>query len=156
MASRADMTNAELHDIGGMGDIGRAEIDAIFPRVAEALADALGCEAEDVKLDASLVDDLGAESIDMLDIVFRLERAFDVKIPRGRILEEARGGLSEEAFSQDGVLTEAGLANLRAYLSEVPAERFPTRLREAHVVRLFTAETYCRIVIRRQRAATQD
>ena len=51
-----------------------------------------------MKLDASLINDLGAESIDFLDIVFRLERAFKVKIPRGKIVEEARGDLSEAEF----------------------------------------------------------
>ena len=64
---------------------------AIFPKVADTMADALACDAEKVKLDASLINDLGAESIDFLDIVFRLERAFKVKIPRGKIVEEARG-----------------------------------------------------------------
>ena len=54
------------------------------------MADALPCEIERVKLDSSLIDDLGAQSIDFLDIVFRLERAFKVKIPRGKIIEEAR------------------------------------------------------------------
>ena len=72
-------------------NITKEEIMAVFPKVAEIMADALGCEIERVKLEASLIDDLGAESIDFLDIVFRLERAFKVKIPRGKIVEEARG-----------------------------------------------------------------
>ena len=63
------------------------EIAAIFPKVAETMADALGCDVEKVKLEASLIGDLGAESIDFLDIIFRLERAFKVKIPRGKIVE---------------------------------------------------------------------
>ena len=79
-------------------NITKEEVLAIFPKVAETMADALGCDVEQVKLDASLIDDLGAESIDFLDIVFRLERAFKVKIPRGKIVEEARGSLSESEF----------------------------------------------------------
>ena len=70
------------------------EISAILPKVADTIADALGCDAADVKPDSSLIGDLGAESIDFLDIVFRLERAFKVKIPRGKIIEDARGTLS--------------------------------------------------------------
>ena len=64
-------------------NITQAEITAIFPKVAETMADALGCDLADVKPNASLINDLGAESIDFLDIIFRLERGFKVKIPRG-------------------------------------------------------------------------
>ena len=56
-----------------------------------------------------LIEGLDAESIDFLDLVFRLERAFEVKIPRGKIVEDARGDLPEAEFEQKGVVTEAGL-----------------------------------------------
>jgi acyl carrier protein len=59
-------------------DITKEEIMAIYPKVAEIIADALGCDEEDVKPDSSLINDLDAESIDFLDIVFRLEREFKV------------------------------------------------------------------------------
>ncbi len=134
-------------------NITKEEVLAIFPKVAETMADALGCDVEQVKLDASLIDDLGAESIDFLDIVFRLERAFKVKIPRGKIVEEARGSLSESEFEKGGQVTEAGVARLKDFLSEVPAERFKTPLLAAHIPRLFTTETFCKMVIRQQRAA---
>ena len=88
--------------------ITKAEVDAVYPTVAKTIADALGCDVEEVKPDASLINDLGAESIDFLDLVFRLERAFKVKIPRGKIIEDARGDLPEAAFEQKGVVTEAG------------------------------------------------
>ena len=132
------------------------EIMAVFPKVAAAMADALGCDLEKVKLDASLIDDLGAESIDFLDIVFRLERAFKVKIPRGKIVEESRGDLSEAEFENGGHVTAAGLDRLKAYLSEVPPERFPAPLSVAHIPRLFTTETFCKLVIRQQRAAVAE
>jgi len=134
--------------------ITKEEIMAVYPKVAATMADALGCDVEQVKLEASLIDDLGAESIDFLDIVFRLERAFKVKIPRGKIVEEARGDLSEAEFDKGGVVTDAGLARLKAYLSEVPAERFKAPLKSADIARLFTTETFCKMVIRQQRAAT--
>src|SRR5262245_28006565 len=102
--------------------ITKEEIVAIYPKVAEIMADALGCDVEHVKSDSSLNNDLGAESIDFLDIIFRLERAFKVKSPRGKIVEEARGDLSESQFDQGGVVTPAGVERLRAFLSEVPAE----------------------------------
>src|SRR5882672_4550303 len=135
-------------------EITKEEILGVFPKVAATMADALACDAEKVKLDASLIDDLGAESIDFLDIVFRLERAFKVKIPRGKILEEARGDLSESEFDKGGIVSDPGLERLKSFLSEVPPERLKSPLKVADIPRLFTTETFCKIVIRQQRAAT--
>lgn len=132
-------------------DISSEDIAAIFPQLAETMADALGCEVDDILPKASLIDDLEAESIDFLDIVFRLEKTFKVKIPRGKILEDSRGSLSESEFEQNGVVTSAGLEQLKKYLSEVPDDRFKSPMSVADVPRLFTPETFCKLVIRAQR-----
>ena len=134
-------------------EITQEEVQNVYPKVADIIADAMACEPEEVALDASLIDDLGTESIDFLDIVFRLERAFKVKIPRGKIVEEARGDLSESEFEKDGVVTDAGLERLKIFLSEVPADRFTNPLKSADIARLFTTETFCKLVIRQQKAA---
>ena len=133
-------------------NITQEEIMAVFPKVAATMADALGCDLEQVKLDASLINDLGAESIDFLDIVFRLERAFKVKIPRGKIVEEARGDLSAAEFDQAGIVTVAGFERLKSFLSEVPSDRLKAPVKVADIPRLFTTETFCKMVIRQQRA----
>ena len=131
--------------------ITQAEIDAVYPKVAETMADALGCDVEDIKPKVSLIEGLDAESIDFLDMVFRLERAFKIKIPRGKIVENARGDLPEAEFEDKGIVTEKGLAQLKEYLSEVPAERFKTPLKAADIPRLFTPETFCKLVVRAKR-----
>jgi len=133
-------------------EITKEEIMAVYPTVAATIADALGCEPDDVQLDVSLIEGLDAESIDFLDLVFRLERAFKVKIPRGKIVEDARGDLPESEFEQKGIVTDAGLARLRAFLTEVPADRIAAPLKVADVPRLFTAETFCKLVVRSQKA----
>jgi acyl carrier protein len=133
--------------------ITKEEIMAVFPTVAETMADALGCDVDQIQLDVSLIEGLDAESIDFLDMVFRLERAFKVKIPRGKIVEDARGDLPEAEFEQKGIVTETGLKQLREYLSEVPAERFKTPMKVADIPRLFTPETFCKLVVRAQRTA---
>ena len=133
--------------------ITKEEIMAVYPKIAEIIAAALPCEIERVKLEASLIDDLGAQSIDFLDIVFRLERAFKVKIPRGKLIEDARGSLSQAEFEQAGVVSPAGLERLKEFLSEVPPARFVAPVKVADIPRLFTTETFCKIVIRQQRAA---
>lgn len=131
-------------------EISKEQIEEIFPQVADIIADALGCDEDEVKPDSSLINDLDAESIDFLDIVFRLEREFKVKIPQGKIVEDARGSLSEEEFESEGIVSEAGVANLKSFMSEVPADRFPETLRTAEIAKLFTAETFCKTVIRNQ------
>jgi acyl carrier protein len=133
-------------------EIGQHEIAAAFPKVAQVIADALGCNVEDVTPQVPLIEGLDAESIDFLDLVFRLERSFGVKIPRGKIVEDARGDLPEAEFERQGIVTEAGLAQLRAFLSEVPGDRFKAPLKTADIARLFTPETFCKVVIRAQRA----
>ncbi len=133
-------------------EISKEEVLAVYPKVAETMADALGCDVEQLPLDIPLIEGLDAESIDFLDIVFRLERAFKVKIPRGKIVEDARGDLSEAEFERKGYLTEAGLRRLREYLSEVPRERFRSPMKVADIPLLFTVETFCRVVVRARRA----
>ena len=132
-------------------EITKEDILAVLPTVSATIADALGCDLEDVKPQASLIEDLDAESIDFLDMVFRLERAFKVKIPRGKIVENARGALTEVEFERNGLVTDVGLAQLRSYLSEVPSERFkiPTKVKD--IPRLFTTETFCKLVVAAQR-----
>jgi len=129
------------------------DIEAIYPRVAKVIAEALARNADEVRLESRLFADLEAESIDLLDIVFRLEREFHIQIPRGRIVEDARGDLSEADFEHQGVLTDTGLKRLREYLSEVPAENFRPQMNLADVPTLFTVETMCKVVIRAMRAA---
>lgn len=132
--------------------ISKEDIEAVYPRVAKAIADALARDPAEVRLNSRLFADLEAESIDLLDMVFRLEREFKIQIPRGRIIEDARGDLAEAEFEKGGVLTAAGLARLREYLSEVPAQSFRAQMNLADVPTLFTVGTMCKMVIRAMRA----
>src|SRR5262245_66053805 len=86
--------------------------DEIYSMVSATLVEALNVDEEDIKPTATLQGDLGAESIDFLDIVFRLEREFGIKIPRGELFPESifQG---DPAFVQDGKVTAKGLAELR-------------------------------------------
>jgi len=126
------------------------EMEAVHAKVSEIICEALGRDPETLDLSARLIEDLGAESIDYLDIVFRLERAFRVKIPRGQITREARGDLSEEEFQNGGVLSPRGLEQLRRYLAEVPPENIQPGLKVGDIPGLFNVETFCKLVVRAQ------
>src|SRR5215475_10426207 len=86
--------------------------EEIYAKVSETLVEALNVEEDEIKPTATLLADLGAESIDFLDIVFRLEREFGIRIPRGELFFERVFELSPEIV-QDGRVTPEGLAALR-------------------------------------------
>ncbi|MHC4457049.1 MAG: acyl carrier protein [Planctomycetota bacterium] len=86
--------------------------DEIFQEVQEVLVDALGVDNEEVTTEATLMGDLGAESIDFLDIVFRLEKAFGIKIPREELFP-AESLMNNPELVNNGKLTETGLGELR-------------------------------------------
>ncbi len=86
--------------------------DEIFQEIQEVLVDALGVDNDEVKTEATLMGDLGAESIDFLDIVFRLEKAFGIKIPREELFP-AESLMNNPELVNNGKLTETGLAELR-------------------------------------------
>ena len=88
----------------------------IFAKVKEIIVDVLVIDEDKVQENSRLIADLGAESIDFLDLVFQLEKEFAIKIPRGQLEKNARGDLSEAEFEQNGALTEKGLVALKNYL----------------------------------------
>jgi acyl carrier protein len=96
--------------------------DEVFEKVKETLVDALGVDDDEVTRDATLTGDLGAESIDFLDIVFRLEKTFNIKIPRGELFPD--GIFNNPEFVQDGKLTASGLAQLKTSMPHVDFAQF--------------------------------
>lgn len=126
----------------------------ILELLRECIAQTIGIEADKVTPDASLIDDLGADSLDLLDLVFRLEQAFHIRISRGDIERKAKETLPEEDFERDGLLTEQAKSALRLELPEVPAERFAALTRPSEIPRLFTARTFLRLVKERMEAAS--
>jgi acyl carrier protein len=115
-------------------------------KVQEIIAEALYLDAGDVAPESTLMGDLGAESIDFLDIVFRLEKSFGFKIPKGDIEKKARGGLKDEEFAVNGVIQPAGLLALRAAMPEVNPSLIKAGLNLRDIAGLFTVATFTRMV----------
>lgn len=122
-------------------------VESVFPKVREIIADVLVIDEETITLPSRLIVDLGAESIDFLDLVFQLEKEFGIKIPRGQLEKNARGHLTEDEFEKGGVLTANGLAALKNYLSEVPSEYFKANMKINEIPMLFTVETFCKLIV---------
>lgn len=110
--------------------------DENFKKVKTCLVEALGVDEEEVTLDASITADLGGESIDFLDIVFRLEKAFGIKIPRGELFPEKI--LSNDAFVKDGKMTPEGIAELRRRMPHADVTKFEKNPVIKELANLFT------------------
>jgi acyl carrier protein len=119
--------------------------------VCKVVAEALGRDVE-VRVTSNLMNDLGAESLDFLDIVFKLEQTFGIQITRGEMERAARGDMSEEEFAPSGVISDAGLTRLRELMPEA-ADRIKPGLRPMQILSLFSVQTFVNIVSAKRAAA---
>jgi acyl carrier protein len=117
----------------------------VFEKVKETLVDALGLDEDEVTPDATLTGDLGAESIDFLDIVFRLEKAFDIKIPRGELFPD--NILNNPEFVQEGKLTDAGLTQLKQRMPHADFSDFEQDPDINKMAELFKVQTIVNYVV---------
>jgi len=118
--------------------------DEVFEKVREALVGALGVDEDEVTSEATLTGDLGAESIDFLDVVFRLEKEFGIKIPRGDLFPDNL--FTDEQYVQDGKLTEAGLQELRMRMPHADLAEFEKDPDLQNVNNLFTVGMICKYI----------
>jgi acyl carrier protein len=112
--------------------------DEIYKKVQGVLIDALGVDEEEVTPTAVIKDDLGAESIDFLDIVFRLEKAFGIKIPRGEMMPENLA--NDPTVVQDGKVTAAGIAELKKRMPHSDFSEFEKDPQVENMSKLFTVD----------------
>ena len=117
----------------------------IYGKVARVLEEALNVDESEITPSATLQKDLGAESIDFLDIVFRLEREFGIKIPRGELFPESifQG---DPDFVQNGRVTEKGIAELKAKMPFADLSDFEKNPEVGHISDLFTVELITRYI----------
>ncbi len=118
--------------------------EEIFEKVREALVDALGVDDDEVTPTATLQGDLDAESIDFLDIVFRLEKSFDIKIERGELFPEDI--LTDTEFVQEGRVNEAGIAKLRERMPFADLSKFEADPIVQNLGQQLTVQDMCNFV----------
>jgi acyl carrier protein len=118
--------------------------DEVYNKVRTALVDALGVDEDEVTPQATMVGDLGAESIDFLDIVFKLEKAFGIEIPRKELSPEDI--LTNADFVQDGKVTPAGISELKRRMPFVDFAKFEANPQVREFSNLLTVGDLCRYV----------
>ncbi|MFF4508447.1 acyl carrier protein [Streptomyces sp. NPDC001401] len=118
--------------------------------VQEAVADALGIDIEEAVPEATLLGDLDAESIDLLDVLFRIEKAAEVKIKVSDIAELLQGGIPDEEFADENdVINEVGLAQLKKSLPQIDVAELAGKLTADEVLSLFTVQNLTDLVAER-------
>lgn len=116
----------------------------IFEKIRTCLVEALGVDEEEVTPEATLVGDLGAESIDFLDIVFRLEKSFNIKVPRGELFPEDI--LTNSEYVRDGKVTPDGLKQLRERMPFADLDAFSANPNVKDFGNLLTVQDMVRYV----------
>ena len=117
----------------------------IYTRVSATIVESLNVDEDEIKPTATLQGDLGAESIDFLDIIFRLEREFGIKIPRAELFPDSIFQGDRE-FDQDGRVTAKGLAELRARLPFADLSSFEQNPEVSAIADLFTVDLITRYI----------
>ena len=110
----------------------------IFAKIQQTLSAALGVDPGEIRPEASLTRDLGAESIDFIDIIFRLEKAFDIKIPSGELFPG--NILNDERFVKEGRVTAEGIEELQKKLPYLDLEGFSRDPQLAKLAEYFTVQ----------------
>jgi acyl carrier protein len=116
----------------------------VFGKVQEALVDALGVDDDEVTEEATMVGDLGAESIDFLDIVFKLEKSFGITIPRDELFPDDI--LTNAEYINDGKVTAEGLEKLKARMPFADLTKFEANPMVQDFGNLLTVKDLCRYV----------
>nr|ALS89796.1 acyl_carrier: acyl carrier [uncultured bacterium] len=119
--------------------------EEIYQKVSATLVEALNVDEDEIKPTSTLQGDLGAESIDFLDIVFRLEREFGIKIPRGELFPESIFSGDPE-FVQNGRVTDKGLTELRTRMPFADLSKFEKDPEVSAISDLFTVEMIARYI----------
>ncbi|WP_067538160.1 acyl carrier protein [Nocardia crassostreae] len=128
--------------------------NSVIEAVREIVAEAVALDVDEVEADATLFGEVGAESIDLLDILFRIERRLGVKITTNELRERIQGGIPDEQFgTEDGVVSDIGLAQLEKVMPQIDPAELTGKLAAEDVMSLFTVRNLADMVDQHAAAA---
>jgi acyl carrier protein len=123
--------------------------EAIFEKLKPLIVEILGVAPERIRMESVLVADLGAESIDLLDLSFQIEARFGVTIEANEMEREAKKRLAGGAYEKDGVLTEEALAEIRKSTTGLDPEKLKAGLRKFDLPALLTVAFFVHLIARK-------
>ena len=118
----------------------------IFKNVCAVIENSIGKPKETITLEHTLFDELGVDSIDLVDILFELETLYDVELKVSDVEQRIREELGETPYEIDGVITAEGLAAIRQHMDEVDGEKIQDGLTVHSLIQLFSVHSLCKIV----------
>lgn len=128
--------------------------DEVFAPLRDMLCEMLGLDADEVTEESTLIGDLGAESLDLLDLSFQIEERFGIAIDPNEFSAKARDMADDEIFEEDGRSFNArGLEILKAEMPEVPAEAFAPGLTRARLPRILTVGVFVSLILKKKAEA---
>jgi acyl carrier protein len=121
-------------------------LDEIFIDVCEVIESSTGINKNEIKLESTLFDELGVDSIDLVDILFELETLFDLELNISDIELKAKEELGDIPYEIDGVITEEGLKALRIHMTEIDSEKLEYGITIHQLIQLFSTHSLCKLV----------
>ena len=123
--------------------------EAVFQKLLPHVREVTGVPADQIRMDSGLMDDLGAESLDLLDLSFLIEEAFGVTIAADEFERQARARMPGLVYERDGILTDEAVVELRKALPEVPPHRIHAGMPKLAVPRVLTVAVFVHLIQRK-------
>ena len=122
-------------------------LDEIFKDVCEVIESSTGINKNEIKLESTLFDELGVDSIDLVDILFELETLFDLELNISDIELKAKEELGDIPYEIDGVITEDGLKALRTHMTEIDSKKLEHGITIHQLIQFFSTHSLCKLVL---------
>lgn len=121
----------------------------ILDQLKDCIVDALGVRKEEIQLDSQIINDLGADSLDLVEITYLIETRFNISVERGAIMKRIQAILpAERFFNEKGYVSDEGKNVIRQELPELAETQFPDKLNFNEIALFFTVETFLKLVNR--------
>lgn len=121
----------------------------VFDRLLPLIQEVTGVPADRIRMESVLVEDLGAESLDLLDLSFLIEETFDVTLGADEFERQARSALPNGVYEKDGLLTEAAIRRLREVLPEVPPETIQPGMPKVALPKVLNVAVFVHLIQRK-------
>ncbi len=127
-------------------------MEEVFEKVSEVIVDASDVEADEISLDKRLIDDLDIDSIDMMELIYSIEKIYGVELEIGDFEGAMNREMNGVPFAKDNIITDEGLQKLRELMPEVDQAKIQPGLAVYNVPFLFTVESLCKLIMRKSAA----
>jgi acyl carrier protein len=129
------------------------QVDDVFPKVRAAVSTCCGAAADSIRLESRLVDDLGMQSLDFVELIYEVEQAFDITVPMSNLERQIQEEMGGEAFELDGILTPAGRERLQEMVAGLAGIEPGVDIGIYEIPRLLTVYSVCDLILREKARA---